>query len=313
MSRFAVPDAPKIRQHVRYVTALDGTRLAWAESGAGPVLVKAANWLTHVEYERDSPVWKHWIQFLSTHCRFLRYDERGCGMSGWSGAAGLSVEQWADDLATVIGAANPQGPVTLLGISQGAVACIRYAIRHPERVSKMILYGGYARGALNRGTPMSQKAHQAMIDLTRTSWASDNPTFRQVFTSRFIPGGSLEQMQWFNELCLKTTSGEIAAALFEERGARRHHGLAEGRAHADARAPRPRRRSRPCRGRASARQRYRGRGVHRARLAQSRAARARTGLAALQGGGARVHAARCGTPTISRSPSFRPASGRCWR
>ena len=213
----AVSDTVKIRQHVRYVTASDGTRLAWAESGTGPVLVKAANWLTHLEYERDSPVWKHWIQFLSTNSRFIRYDERGCGMSDWSGASALSVEQWAEDLETIIDAADPQGPVTLLGISQGAVACLRYAIRHPERVSKMILYGAYARGALNRGTAMSQKAHQAMIDLARTSWASDNPTFRQVFTSRFIPGGSLEQMQWFNDLCLKTTSGEIAASLFEAR------------------------------------------------------------------------------------------------
>jgi len=207
----------RIRQHVHYVESTDGTRLAWAEAGAGPVLVKAANWLTHLEYELDSPVWRHWIQFLSTQHRFIRYDERGCGMSGWGGAEGLSVEQWVDDLSVVIDAASPDAPVTLLGISQGAIACIRYAIRHPERVTKLILYGGYARGALNRGTPVAQRAHQAMIDLARASWASDNPTFRQVFTSRFIPGGSLEQTQWFNELCLKATSGEVAAALLEAR------------------------------------------------------------------------------------------------
>ena len=207
----------RLRQHIRYLIASDGTRLAWAESGTGPVLVKAANWLTHLEYDLESPVWKHWIQFFSAHCRFIRYDERGCGMSDWGGVGGLSVEQWADDLSSVIDAARPEGPVTLLGISQGAAACIRYAIRHPERVARMVLYGGYARGALQRGTPMTQLAHQAMIDLARASWGSDNPTFRQVFTSRFIPGGSPEQIQWFNDLCLKTATGEIAATLFEAR------------------------------------------------------------------------------------------------
>jgi pimeloyl-ACP methyl ester carboxylesterase/DNA-binding CsgD family transcriptional regulator len=206
----------KLRQHVRYVTASDGTRLAWAESGAGPVVVKAANWLTHLEYEWESPVWKHWIQFFSAHSRFVRYDERGCGMSGWQGGT-LSVLQWVSDLELVIDAARPAGPVTLLGISQGGAACIEYAIRHPERVARLILYGGYARGALRRGTPMTRQEYQAMVDLARVAWGKDNPTFRQVFTSRFIPEGSQEQLQWFNDLCLKTTTGEIAASLFKAR------------------------------------------------------------------------------------------------
>ena len=157
MSRSGTMTTPaKLRQHVRYVTASDGTRLAWAESGAGPVVVKAANWLTHLEYEWESPVWKHWIQFFSAHCRFVRYDERGCGMSDWQAGA-LSVDQWAADLESVIDAARPAAPVTLLGISQGAATCIHYAIRHPERVARMILYGGYARGALRRGTPATQR------------------------------------------------------------------------------------------------------------------------------------------------------------
>jgi pimeloyl-ACP methyl ester carboxylesterase/DNA-binding CsgD family transcriptional regulator len=205
-----------LRQHVRYVTASDGTRLAWAESGAGPVLVKAANWLTHLEYEWESPVWKHWIQFFSEHCRFVRYDERGCGMSDWHGGA-LTVDRWTADLESVIDAARPAAPVTLLGISQGGAACIRYAIQHPERVARIILYGAYARGALLRNPPAAARAYQAMVDLARWAWGSDNPTFRQVFTSRFIPGGSPEQLQWFNDLCLKTTSGEVAATLLEAR------------------------------------------------------------------------------------------------
>src|SRR5262249_58480644 len=121
------------RQHVRYVTASDGTRLAWAESGTGALVVKAANWLTHLEYEWESPVWRHWIQFFSAHSRFVRYDERGCGMSDWQ-TGPLSLDHWFGDLGSVVEAARPDAPVTLLGISQGAVTCIRYALGHPERV-----------------------------------------------------------------------------------------------------------------------------------------------------------------------------------
>jgi pimeloyl-ACP methyl ester carboxylesterase/DNA-binding CsgD family transcriptional regulator len=208
--------ATRFRQHIRYVTAADGTRLAWAESGAGPVVVKAANWLTHLEFEWESPVWKHWLQFFSTYFHLIRVDERGCGMTEWHGGD-LSLDLWATDLESVIDAARPAGPVTLFGISQGAATCISYAIRHPDRVARMILYGGYARGALRRGTPATEVAYRAMVDLARVAWAKDNPTFRQVFTSRFIPGGTPEQLQWFNDLCLKTTTGENAARLFQAR------------------------------------------------------------------------------------------------
>jgi pimeloyl-ACP methyl ester carboxylesterase/DNA-binding CsgD family transcriptional regulator len=206
----------RLRQHVRYVKASDGTRLAWAESGSGPVLVKAANWLTHLEYEWESPVWKHWIQFFSERFRFVRYDERGCGMSEWRAGA-LSLDQWTSDLEAIVDAARPSEPVTLLGISQGAASCIHYAIRHPDRVARMILYGGYAHGGLLRGSPDWKVAFQAMIDLARVAWGKDNPTFRQLFTSRFIPEGSHEQLQWFNDLCRKTTTGEVFASLFEAR------------------------------------------------------------------------------------------------
>jgi pimeloyl-ACP methyl ester carboxylesterase/DNA-binding CsgD family transcriptional regulator len=206
----------QLRQHVHYVKASDGTRLAWAVSGTGRPLVKAANWLTHLEYEWESPVWRHWIQFFSEHSRFIRYDERGCGMSDWH-AGSLSLAQWTADLETVIDAAQPDYPITLLGISQGAAACIQYAVLHPERVARMILYGGYAHGAFKRGLPDGATTYRAMIDLARVGWSEANPTFRQVFTSRFLPGGTPEQLQWFNELCVKSTVGEVAARLFEAR------------------------------------------------------------------------------------------------
>jgi pimeloyl-ACP methyl ester carboxylesterase len=157
--------------------------------------VKAANWLTHLEYEWESPVWKHWLQHFSAHSRFVRYDERGCGMSEWR-LTDLTLERWAGDLASVVDAAQPDGaPVILLGISQGAATCVSYALRYPQRVASMILYGGYARGASRRETPVDEGAFQAMIELARAAWGKDNPTFRQVFTSRFIPGGNAEQLQ----------------------------------------------------------------------------------------------------------------------
>jgi pimeloyl-ACP methyl ester carboxylesterase len=195
----------------------DGTRLAWAESGTGPMVAKAANWLTHLEYEWESPVWRHWLQFFSAHWRFVRYDERGCGMTVWQGST-LTLDQWVADFGAVIEAAQPEAPVTLLGISQGASTCIRYALEHPDRVARMILYGGFARGWKRRGTPERQAMYQAMVDLMRVAWGKDNPTFRQVFTSRFIPGATPEQLQWFNDLCQKTTPGDVGALVQESRG-----------------------------------------------------------------------------------------------
>jgi len=203
-------------QRIRFLRASDGLRLAWAEAGKGSTLVKAANWLTHLEYELESPVWNHWLRFFSDHFRYIRYDERGCGMTDWN-AGELSVDRWVEDLAAVIEAAKPTEPFSLLGISQGSAACIGYAIKHPELVSHLILYGGYARGPYRRNDEDRERMYSAMIDLVRLGWGSDNPVFRQVFTSRFIPGGTDEQLNWFNDLCVKTTSAEIAATLLESR------------------------------------------------------------------------------------------------
>ncbi len=206
----------KLRQRIRYATAQDGARLAWAESGQGSVLVKAANWMTHLEYERESPVWGHWIRFFTEHFRYIRHDERGCGMTDHKLGA-LTIETWTSDLETVIDAAKPAMPFALLGISQGAAASIAYAVKYPERVSQLILYGGYARGVSRRRDSEKEKLYRAMIELVRHRWGDDNPAFRQIFTSRFLPGGTEEQIGWFNELCKKTTTSEIAAKLLEAR------------------------------------------------------------------------------------------------
>ena len=203
-------------QRIRYVRTTDGVQLAWAEAGTGPVMIKAANWLTHLEYEWESPVWRHWIRFFTDHFRYIRHDERGCGMTDWN-VGDLSLDRWVEDLEAVVAAAAPQEPFALLGISQGAATCVGYAVRHPERVSQLVLYGGYARGPFRRNDPDRESLYRAMIDLVRLGWGKDNPTFRQVFTSRFIPGGTDEQIGWYNDLCRKTTSPEIAARLLESR------------------------------------------------------------------------------------------------
>jgi pimeloyl-ACP methyl ester carboxylesterase/DNA-binding CsgD family transcriptional regulator len=207
----------KPRQRIRYLPSAGGVQLAWAEAGSGPLVVKAANWMSHLEYEWESPVWRHWIRFFAEHFRFVRYDERGCGMSDRE-AGPITVEQWIGDLEAVVEAAEPSEPFALLGVSHGAAACIGYAARHPERVSKMILYGGYARGYLHRGDPDAEREYRAMIELFEIGWGRENPAFRQLFTSRFIPDGTAEQVEWFNELCRKTISPAMAAELMQMRG-----------------------------------------------------------------------------------------------
>jgi pimeloyl-ACP methyl ester carboxylesterase/DNA-binding CsgD family transcriptional regulator len=204
------------RQRIRYLRTSDGIQLAWAEAGSGPPLVKAASWLTHLEYDWDSPVWQHWMQLLSGHFRYIRYDERGCGMTDWK-TGDLSIERWVADLENVVDAAGVSDPIALLGISQGAAVCVAYAVRHPERVRALVLYGGYSRGWTHRPDSPGRKEYEAIVQLTRTGWGKDNPAYRQLFTSRFIPGGSAEQLDWWNDLCRRTTTPEIAAELLQGR------------------------------------------------------------------------------------------------
>ena len=205
------------RQRIRLLRASDGVQIAWAEAGSGPLLLKASNWMTHLEYEWESPVWRHWMEFFSAHFRYVRYDERGCGLSDRE-PAHVDLERWFRDLEEVCDAARPEGPLILLGISQGAHACIKFAVRHPERVSRMILYGGYARGFFRRQHPEAEREYRAILEVMRIGWGKQNPTFRQLFTSRFIPDGTPEQLAWFNELCRRTAAPEMAARLLEMRG-----------------------------------------------------------------------------------------------
>ena len=206
-----------MQQTIRFAHSFDGVNLAWATAGQGPTLVKASNWLTHLEFDWDSPVWRHWTRFLVDNFHCIRYDERGCGMSEWRLEA-ATWNHWTKDFETIVEAANPEPPFILLGISQGGAVAISYAARHPENVSHLILYGAYARGWAQRGDPAGAQRFEAIPQLTRLGWGQDNPVYRQLFTSRFHPEGTPEQFEWFNEVCQRTTTPEIATLLLQARG-----------------------------------------------------------------------------------------------
>jgi pimeloyl-ACP methyl ester carboxylesterase/DNA-binding winged helix-turn-helix (wHTH) protein len=200
-----------LHQEVQFCRTSDGVRLAWSRVGAGPAIVKTGNWLNHIEYDWESPVWSHVLRWLARGRQLIRYDARGNGLSDWD-VPEISCDAFVRDLEAVVDAAALDRFV-LFGASQGCAFSIAYAVKFPHRVSKLVLYGGFARGRRLRGSAIDQEQAEAMLTLMRTGWGQDNPAFRQVFTSLFVPGGTAEQMAWFNELQRKTTSPENAVKL----------------------------------------------------------------------------------------------------
>jgi pimeloyl-ACP methyl ester carboxylesterase/DNA-binding CsgD family transcriptional regulator len=201
-------------QHIRFCKSRDGTQIATAALGHGPPLVRAAHWMSHVEFDARSPVWMEWLAELSRDYTLIRYDQRGCGLSDWSTPA-MSLEAWVEDLEAVA-AAYGLKRFPLFGMSQGAAIAIAYAARHPERVSRLVLLGALSRGMLRRELPPEQRDEpETLLKLIRLGWGRDNPASRQFFTSQFIPDGTREQHQWFNELERKSASPENAAAIVE--------------------------------------------------------------------------------------------------
>ena len=196
-------------QQIRFCRSHDGVRLAYATAGRGAPIVKAANWLNHLEFDWESPVWRHLLDELTRHHRLIRYDERGCGLSDWD-AAEFSFEAWLQDLETVVDDAGADR-FALLGISQGASIAIAYAVRHPERVSHLVLHGGYARGRLRRGVGVDGVEEAKLtIRLAEIGWGQENAAFRQFFATEFLPDGTPEQHRWFNDLARITTSPQNA-------------------------------------------------------------------------------------------------------
>ena len=203
--------AGQVDQEIRFCRAPDGATLAYAIHGRGPPLVRAATWLTHLEYDWQSPVWRHWLQGLGQRHTVIRYDERGCGLSDRE-LGELSLDQWVSDLESVVDAAGVER-FALLGVSGGGSTSIAYAVRHPERVSHLVLYGASGRGRRRRGDPDEVERGDLVLQIIRVAWDDPTPLFRQVFTAMFLPDGTPQQLEWFDELQRASTSGEIAATL----------------------------------------------------------------------------------------------------
>jgi pimeloyl-ACP methyl ester carboxylesterase/DNA-binding CsgD family transcriptional regulator len=199
---------------IRFCTAPDGVRLAYSVHGRGPPLVRVATWLTHLELDWESPVWRHWLDRLGERHTVVRYDERGCGLSD-AEVGEPSVETWVGDLEAVVDATGLER-FALLGVSQGAAIAVAYAARHPERISGLVLYGGFARGRRQRGQRVQEEALVAAI---RAGWATEEPAFRHVFSMLFLPHGTPAQLAWYDELLRITTSPGAAVRLLEARGA----------------------------------------------------------------------------------------------
>jgi pimeloyl-ACP methyl ester carboxylesterase/DNA-binding CsgD family transcriptional regulator len=197
---------------IRFCTSGDGTRLAYSIHGSGPPLVRTATWLTHLEHDWESPVWRHWLTALGETHTVLRYDERGCGLSDRD-VEDFSLDTRVGDLEAVVDAAGFER-FALLGMSQGGPAAIAYAARHPEHVDKLVLFATYARGRLKRDpSPSAREQAELLISLIRMGWGRDEPVFRRLYTTLFMPDATAEEMAWFDELQRVTTEPETAVLI----------------------------------------------------------------------------------------------------
>lgn len=204
----------ELRQTIRFATAPDGVRLAFAASGRGDPLVRAPHWMTHLEWEPLTPVWGPWLHALSERHRLLRYDARGSGLSDRDPAS-ITFDDQLRDLESVVDAAGLD-TFSLLGMSWGGALAIRYAARHPQRVSRLVLFDAFARGPLARGPSSVPTAlFEATCTLVETGWGLDNPAFRQFFTTQFWPRATLEHWQAFNELQRRSCSPQLAVQLMK--------------------------------------------------------------------------------------------------
>jgi class 3 adenylate cyclase/pimeloyl-ACP methyl ester carboxylesterase len=222
MQRGARPGAAAARavdlhQQIHFFSAPDGVQLAYSMVGQGPPLMKTGNWMTHLEYDLESPIWRHLYREMTKDRTLIRYDARGNGLSDRT-VDDISFDAFLSDLEAVVEASGIDR-FALFGISQGCAVSIAYAVRHPERVTHLLLYGGYAVGWSKRARSAAQKDEDAaMLTLMRLGWGKENPAFRQLFTSLFIPGATKEQADWFNELQRITVSPDVAVRIFEATG-----------------------------------------------------------------------------------------------
>jgi class 3 adenylate cyclase/pimeloyl-ACP methyl ester carboxylesterase len=207
--------AANLKQEIRYCKASDGVRLAYATVGNGAPLLRSAHWLGHLEYDWEFPYLRPFLLGLAKDHTVIRYDARGNGLSDWD-VREISLDVWVSDMEAVADAAGLDR-FPLLGFSQGCAVSIAYAVRHPERVSHLILYGGFASGQNRRDglTDEGRERIAAMKTLVKRGWGADNPAFRQLFTTSMMPGATKEQMDAFNELQRLSGSPDGAVRYLE--------------------------------------------------------------------------------------------------
>ncbi len=200
---------------IHFAISFDGTRIAFAIAGNGPPLVKVANYMSHLEYDWNSPVWEHWLEELSRDHTLICSDERGTGLSDWD-VEDLSFEAWVRDLEAVVDAVGVR-QFPLFAMSQAGPVAVAYAARHPERVTHLILHGAYARGWLNRDLTEEQiEEEKLMISLMRVGWGRENPAFRQVFATQLIHDATTEQLRALEQQMRISVSPENAVRLESE-------------------------------------------------------------------------------------------------
>jgi pimeloyl-ACP methyl ester carboxylesterase/DNA-binding CsgD family transcriptional regulator len=202
-------------QKIRFLTSDDGVRLAYASSGSGTPLLKTANWLNHLEFDWQSPVWRHWFDLFSRHHTLHRYDVRGTGLSDRV-EHNLAFDRQVADLELVVDALDLKR-FSLLGISQGASVAIEYAARHPERVDRIVVVCGFAHGWARRG-PGDLRRGRALAELIRVGWGTNNPVFRRMFAELILPQATAEQVEWYAELQRRSAGPDVAARLMEASG-----------------------------------------------------------------------------------------------
>lgn len=206
-----------MRPQVQFCTSSDGVRLAYAVSGRGPLMVRAPHWFTHLEHDWSNPAMKPWVEDLSKRYTLLRFDQRGTGLSDRD-VPEISFEAHVRDLEAVIDAAGFDR-FALIGLSQGSAFSIAYAARHPERVSHLILCGGFVRGWARRDAGGEYLAsRECQVQLIELGWGNADPSFRQVFSTQFMPDAPIESIRRFNEYMPLTSSAKTAAAIFSNNG-----------------------------------------------------------------------------------------------
>lgn len=205
-----------IVQDIRFCRSTDGTKIATAVAGEGRPLLKTANWLNHLDFDWQSPAWKHVFSDLLQQHQLIRYDARGNGLSDWD-VADFSFQRQIEDLEAVVDSLGLD-TFDMFGVSQGCAISTAYAAKYPGRVKKLVLLGGYATGWRVRATPAQIEENNALMSLIRTGWGRDHPAFRQTFTSLFMPDAPADNQDWFNELQRKTTSPDNAARLLDALG-----------------------------------------------------------------------------------------------